>query len=67
MATTLTLTPTVEEKLVILQKMLGMSDLDAALDKSLNIAHFVASTLEDPEKKLLVERKGKFQLLEGFV
>ena len=62
----LTLPPRVFEKLQQVQKELGSNDLYAALEKSLNIAHFVAETLEDPEKKLLIERKGKYQLLKGF-
>jgi hypothetical protein len=59
------LSPTVVLKLQILQKKLGADDLETALDKSLNIANFVADTMHDPSKKLLVERDGKLkELLE---
>ena len=52
-------------KLRILQEKLGTDDLDAALDKSLNIANFVADTVRDPKSKLLVEHEGKFTELKG--
>ena len=58
--------PDILKKLQILQGELGVDNLNAALDKSLNIAHFVAETLDDPERKLLVEQRGKFQELKGF-
>ncbi len=54
------------EKLKIVQRELGAYDLNAALDKSLNIAHYVAGVLADPEKKLLVERRGKYLRLKEF-
>ena len=63
--TTTDLSPTVISKLRILQEKLGADDLDAALDKSLNIANFVADTVGDPQSKLLVEREGKFTELKG--
>jgi hypothetical protein len=63
----LTIPPELYRKLQVLQEELGTDDLNAALDKSLNIAHFVQETLHDPEKKLLVERRGKFQELKGIV
>ncbi len=47
-------------KLRILQGKLGADDLESTLDKSLNIANFVADTVSNPESKLLVERQGKF-------
>ena len=52
-------------KLRILQQKLGAEDLDTALDKSLNIANFVADTVSDPQSKLLVEREGKYTELKG--
>jgi len=59
------ISPDTLKKLKILQGQLGVDDLNAALDKSLDIAHFVAETLDDPERKLLVEQRGKFQELKG--
>ncbi|HZL27334.1 MAG TPA: hypothetical protein VFC39_12485 [Acidobacteriaceae bacterium] len=59
------LSPNVLSKLRILQDKLGAEDLDAALDKSLNIANYVADTISDPTKKLLVEREGKYTELNG--
>jgi hypothetical protein len=47
-------------KLRVLQEKLGVDDLEAALDKSLNIANFVADTVKDKQSKLLVESDGKF-------
>ncbi len=55
------LSPTVVLKLQILQEKLGADDLEAALNKSLDIANFVADTMHDPSRKLLVERNGKYQ------
>jgi hypothetical protein len=60
------LSPDLLEKLQIMQEKLGTADLQSALDKSLNIAHFVSDTLSDPRSKLLVERDGKFQQLTEF-
>ena len=60
------LSPDILEKLQIMQEKLGSADLQSALDKSLNIAHFVSETLSDPQSKLLVERNGKFQQLTEF-
>jgi len=54
------------EKLKIVQRELGAQDLNAALDKTLNIAHYVAGVLADPEKKLLVEQRGKYRRLLEF-
>jgi hypothetical protein len=51
-------------KLRMLQRKLGADDLGAALDKSLNIANYVADTVRDPESKLLVERQGKYTELK---
>jgi hypothetical protein len=56
----LEISPSIQAKLRVLQQKLGTQDLDTALDKSLNIANFVADTLNDPERKLLVENQGKF-------
>jgi hypothetical protein len=55
------------EKLRILQDKLGAADLETALDKSLNIANYVADTVSDSGSKLLVERQGKFTELTGVV
>ncbi len=49
------LSPTVVLKLQILQQKLGVSDLVSALDKSLDIANFIADTVDDPSSKLLVD------------
>ena len=54
------LSENVLSKLRILQQKLGADDLESTLDKSLNIANFVADTVSSPESKLLVERQGKF-------
>ena len=56
--------PQVVSKLQILQQKLGADDLETALDKSLNIANFVADTVHDQGSKLLVERDGKFTELK---
>ena len=53
------------QKLLVLQDKLGTQDLESTLDKSLNIAYYVARTVNDSESKLLVERKGKFTELTG--
>jgi hypothetical protein len=63
----LTLSPGLYRKLELIQKELGTSDLNDALDKSLNIAHFVKATLDDPDKKLLVEQRGRYEELKGIV
>lgn len=47
-------------KLEVLKNKLGSSNLSEALDKSLNIANFVADTVKDPATKLLVEQDGKY-------
>lgn len=59
------LSESVVTKLHILQEKLGANDLDSTLDKSLNIAYFVAETLDDPQSKLLIERHGRYQELKG--
>jgi hypothetical protein len=51
-------------KLRMLQQKLGTDDLDSALDKSLNIANYVADTVSDPDSKLLVERQGRYTELK---
>lgn len=56
--------PEVVSKLQILQQKLGAYDLETALEKSLNIANFVADTVHDQSSKLLVERDGKFTELK---
>ncbi len=58
------LSPNVVLKLKILQEKLGADDLETALNKSLDIANFVADTMHDPSSKLLVERNGKYKLVE---
>ena len=55
------LPPNLQAKLVALKEKLGTEDLESALDKSLNIANYVAETVKDPESKLLIERSGKFR------
>lgn len=52
-------------KLQILQEKLGAEDLDSALDKSLNIANYIADRISDPKSKILVERDGKYTELKG--
>ena len=52
------------QKLEILKAKLGTDDLDTALEKSLDLANFVADTVNSPESKLLVERGGKFTELK---
>ena len=54
------LSENVMSKRRILQQKLGEDDLESTLDKSLNIANFVADTVSNPDSKLLVERQGKF-------
>ncbi len=61
---TANLSPELVSKLQILQQKLGADDLEAALNKSLNIANFVADTVHDQSSKLLVERDGKFTELK---
>ena len=56
--------PVITAKLRALQKKLGADDLESALDKSLNIADFIADTVHDPDRKLLVETHGKFMELK---
>ena len=48
------------EKLQYLQQKLGADDIESALDKSLNIANYIADKIEDPETKLLLESHGKY-------
>ncbi len=58
------LSDSVVSKLQVLMDKLHTDDIDSALDKSLNIANFVADTVNSPESKLLVERDGKFTVLK---
>jgi|GEM_PF-5847987 len=53
-----------EAKLRALQEKLGVDDIDAALDKSLNIANFVADTVKSSRSKLIVEKDGQFTELK---
>ena len=53
------------EKLQVLKEKLKTEDLDSALDKSLNIANYVADTVSDEDSKLLVEKQGKYTELTG--
>ena len=55
----------VVSKLEILKEKLGADDIGVALEKSLNIANFVADTVNDQNSKLLVERHGKYTELAG--
>jgi hypothetical protein len=59
-----TLSPSTVSKLRVLQQKLGTTDLDTALEKSLNIANYVADTVKDPDSKLLVEREGRYTELK---
>ncbi len=52
-------------KLEVLKGKLGTDDIGVALEKSLNIANFVADTVNDQNSKLLVKRDGKYTELEG--
>ena len=66
MAANLTeLTPQLQQKLAMLQQKLGTADLESALDKSLNIANYLADTVNDPRTKLLVETDGRFTELSS--
>jgi len=65
-ANVITLSPNVLKKLLVFQEELGADDLNAVIDKSLNIAHFVTETLVDPKNKLLIERNGRLQEFKGF-
>ncbi len=49
----------------VLKGKLGTDDIGAALKMSLNIANFVADTVNDRDSKLLVERNGRYTELEG--
>lgn len=51
-------------KLRLLEQKLGVQTLDEALEKSLEIANYVADTVSDPNTKLLVERQGRFTELK---
>ena len=53
-------------KLQIMKEELGAENLDAALNKSLSIAHYVSDILKDSKSKLLVERNGKFEWIKKF-
>ena len=66
-AAAIPLSPTLEAKLRILQQKLGADDLDSALDKSLNIANFVADTVSDPQSKLLLKTGDTLQEINGIV
>lgn len=59
------LSPDVVSKLEILKNKLGANDIGTALDKSLNIANFIADTVNDRDTKLLVERDGKYVELKS--
>lgn len=65
-----TLTPEVESsinleaKLKVLQGKLRSKDLVAALNDSLALANYVADAMNDPDRKLLIEKDGKFVQLQ---
>ena len=63
-ANVIEISDTVREKLEALRNKLGVQDINLALDKSLNIAYFIADTVADPDKKLLIEKNGKFEQLK---
>lgn len=52
-------------KLEVLKGKLGAEDIGVALEKSLDIANFVADTVNDERSKLLVERNGRYTELKG--
>jgi hypothetical protein len=58
------ITDTIMQKIASLQRTLHVESLEEALDKSLNIAHFVAETINDRDAKLLVERRGRLTQLK---
>ena len=58
------LSPNVVLKLQILQRKLGADDLETALNKSLDIANYIADKIHDPSIKLLIEHDGKYRELE---
>ncbi len=60
------LSPALLSKLQIMQKKLGASDIESTIDKSINMAYFIAENINDPQSKVLVERNGKYQELKGF-
>jgi uncharacterized protein YgbK (DUF1537 family) len=62
--TELVVTARIQQKISALQEKLGAQSLDEALEKSLNIAYFVAETMNDQQARLLVERGGKFTQLK---
>lgn len=66
MAVNLTeLPPQLQQKLAMLQQKLGTDDLESALNKSLNIANYIADTVNDPRRKLLVETDGTYTELSS--
>jgi hypothetical protein len=54
-----------QAKLQVLQQKLDTDDLESALDRSPNIANYIADTGHDPQSKLLVENGGKYTELAG--
>ena len=59
--------PAITAKLRALQQKLGAHDLESTLDKSLNIATFIADTVHSPERKLLLEADGEFMELKSIL
>ena len=53
-----------EAKLKVLQEKLRSKDLVSALNDSLALANYVADAMNDPERKLLIEKDGKFIQLQ---
>ncbi len=53
-----------EAKLKVLQEKLRSKDLVSALNDSLALANYVADAMNDPERKLLIEKNGKFIQLQ---
>ena len=54
-----------EAKLKVLKEKLRSEDLVSALNDSLALANYIADALNDPERKLLVEKDGRFVQLRA--
>ena len=66
MATDLSQLPAaLQAKLQVLKQKLGTDDLESTLNKSLNIANYIADTVHDPQSKLLVENGGTYTELSS--
>lgn len=54
-----------EAKLKVLKEKLRSEDLVSALNDSLALANYIADALNDPQRKLLVEKDGRFVQLRA--